>query len=132
MSESIDQVKPKRGRPPKRPDGAMGGAARSKGYRERSAAKTLETLEDMRALATVLSLVVLATSERGAMDEKVQRIVDSNPRVAKYMHSVLTHSMDTIQNKKRLVKHLDSITSACVQLDFEDYLKAQAAQAAAG
>lgn len=126
MSESIEQVKLKRGRPPKRPDGAMDGAARSKEYRQRNTVKAMEMLEDMRSLATVLSLVVLATSERGAMDEKVQRIVDSNPRVAKYMHSVLTHGMETVQNKKRLVKHLDGVASA-EQLDLEDYLKAQAA-----
>ena len=125
MSESIEQVKPKRGRPPKRPDGAMGGAARSKEYRERSASKTLEMLEDMRVLATVLSLVVLATSERGAMGEKVQIIVESNPRVAQYMRSVLTHGMSTVHNKKRLVKHLESISNTCEQLDLEDYLKAQ-------
>lgn len=125
MSESIEQVKPKRGRPPKRPDGAMDGAARSKEYRERSASKTLEMLEDMRVLATVLSLVVLATSERGAMGEKVQIIVNSNPRVAKYMYSVLTHGMETVHNKKRLVKHLESIANTCEQLDLEDYLKAQ-------
>lgn len=126
MSASIEQVKPKRGRPAKHPDGAMDGAARSKEYRHRNTLKTLEMLDDMHSLATVLSLVVLATSERGAMDEAVQKIVDNSPRVAKYMHSVLTHSMNTIPNKKRLVKHLDGVASV-EQLDLEDYLKAQVA-----
>lgn len=122
MSDSIEQVEKRRGRPPKSGDSAMGGATRSKEYRLREAEKSRETQDELRDLATVLALVVLATSERGAMDPKVQKLIEDNPRAAKYMHGVLAHGMSTVQNKKRLVKTLDEIAKSADQLDLLDFI----------
>lgn len=104
----------------------MGGAARSKEYRLREAVKARETQAELRDLATVLSLVVLATSERGTMAPKVQKVIEDNPRAAKYMHGVLTHGMETVQNKKRLVKNLEVISKSAEQLDLLEFIAAMA------
>lgn len=126
MSDSIEQVIKRRGRPPKSGDSAMGGAARSKEYRLRETVKAQETLAELRDLATVLALVVLATSERGAMVPKVQKVLEDNPRAAKYMHGVLKHGMNTVQNKKRLVKTLEVISNSAKQLDLLEFIAAMA------
>ena len=104
----------------------MGGAARSKEYRLRETVKAQETLAELRDLATVLALVVLATSERGAMVPKVQKVLEDNPRAAKYMHGVLKHGMNTVQNKKRLVKTLEVISNSAKQLDLLEFIAAMA------
>lgn len=126
MSESIEQVIKRRGRPPRSGDSAMGGAARSKEYRLREAVKANEMQAELRDLATVLALVVLATSERGAMAPEVQKVIEDNPCSAKYMHAVLTHGMNTVQNKKRLVKNLEVISNSAEQLDLLEFIAAMA------
>lgn len=102
----------------------MGGAVRSKEYRQREAVKVNETQAELRDLATVLALVVLATSERGSMNQKVQKVIENNPRAAKYMHGVLTYGMSTVHNKKRLVKSLETIAFSVDQLDLLDFIAA--------
>lgn len=122
MSQSIEQVKRKAGRPPKHGDSAMGAAARSKEYREREAAKANAYKEELRFLAGVFARVVAATTERGAMHPDVLKVIKSSPRVAKYLHHSMTVEGNALPNTKKLVKVLKEIADATHQLDLEEYI----------
>lgn len=122
MSQSIEQVKRKSGRPPKHGDIAMGGAARSKEYRDREAVKASSHKEELRYLASVFARVVAATTQRGAMDPEVLKIVTGSPSVAKYLHYSLTTENNALPNTKKLVKTLKDISMAAHQLDLEEYI----------